>query len=460
MTLFAPGDPRPVHFMGIAGAGMSALALIAKRRGVQVTGCDQDPSGAQDLVALGVPVSRGHDPSHLEGARAVVVTAAIPPNHPEVERARALGVPVIRRADALGEAVAGGTVVAIAGTHGKTTTTVMVTEGLAAAGRNPTGLVGGRVAGWGGNARQGSSELFVVEADEYDKAFLSLEPTVAVVNNVEPDHLECYGSVGALEDAFVEFAGRARRVIASAEDPGAQRVVRALKVPVWTVGTESGDVRIRNAHFSATGSTAQVKLPNGDSVALTLQVPGAHNVRNAGVALAAVHAVGANVRTAAAALAEFRGVARRFERLGEVNGVMVVDDYAHHPTEVAATLAGARQAFPDRRVVAVFQPHLYSRTAAHGTALGQALSAADVAVVAPIYGAREAPMPGVTSDLVIDAARAAGTETVKVLDRAQLTDAVAGVLKPGDLLLTMGAGDVTRVGPEILMARRREHAAR
>ncbi|HEX4560811.1 MAG TPA: cyanophycin synthetase, partial [Gemmatimonadales bacterium] len=282
----------------------------------------------------------------------------------------------------------------------------------------------------------------------------------AVVNNVEPDHLECYGSVGALEEAFAEFAGRARRVIASAEDPGAQRVVRALKVPVWTVGTESGDVRIRNAHFSATGSTAQVKLPNGDTVALTLQVPGAHNVRNAGVALAAVHAVGANVRTAAAALAEFRGVARRFERLGEVNGVMVVDDYAHHPTEVAATLAGARQAFPDRRVVAVFQPHLYSRTAAHGKALGQALSAADVAVVAPIYGAREAPLAGVTSDLVIDAARTAGTETVKVSDRAQLTDVVAGLLKPGDLLLTMGAGDVTRVGPEILMARRRERSVR
>jgi UDP-N-acetylmuramate--alanine ligase len=197
-----------------------------------------------------------------------------------------------------------------------------------------------------------------------------------------------------------------------------------------------------------------VTLPNGDSVALTLQVPGAHNVRNAGVALAAVHAVGANVRSAAAALAAFRGVARRFERLGEGDGVMVVDDYAHHPTEVAATLAGARQAFPDRRVVAVFQPHLYSRTAAHGKALGQALAAADVAVVAPIYGAREAPMAGVTSDLVIDAARAAGAETVKIPDRASLTAEVAELLRPGDLLLTMGAGDVTRVGPEILAARR------
>ena len=463
MTLFAPGDPRPVHFMGIAGAGMSALALIAKRRGVLITGCDQDPGGAQDLVALGVPVAKGHDPAHVDGVRALVVTAAVPRDHPELKRAQALGIPVIRRADALGEAVAGGTVVAIAGTHGKTTTTVMVTEGLAAAGRNPTGLVGGRVAGWGGNARQGGTDLFVVEADEYDRAFLSLKPTVAVVNNVEPDHLECYGTVEALETAFVEFAGTARRVILSADDPGAQRVAHRLGVPVWSVGTDRGDVRIRDAHFAATGSTARVTLPNGDAVSLSLQVPGAHNVRNAAVALAAVHAVGANVRSAAAALAEFRGVARRFERLGEANGVMVVDDYAHHPTEVAATLSGARQAFPDRRVVAVFQPHLYSRTAVHGQALGQALAAADLVVVAPIYGAREAPMPGITSAVVIDAARAAGAETVAVADRAKLTGDVAARLEPGDLLLTMGAGDVTRVGPEILAARRgagRERAPR
>src|SRR6185503_19559926 len=199
---------RPIHFMGIAGAGMSALALIARHLGVTITGCDTDPSGAADLAALGVQVWRGHDPGHLEGARAVVVTAAVPPNHPELERARALAVPVIRRADALGELVAdgGGTLVAVAGTHGKTTTTVMVTEALTAAGRTPTGLAGGRVAAWHGNAKLGSRDLFVVEADEYDRSFLSLRPTVAVVNNVEADHLECYGTVAAIEDAFVEFA--------------------------------------------------------------------------------------------------------------------------------------------------------------------------------------------------------------------------------------------------------------
>src|SRR5881296_4159737 len=228
MTLFRTGDPRPIHLMGIAGAGMSALAMLARHRGVAITGCDTDTSGTgtDDLIALGVPVWKGHDPHHVEGARAIVVTAAVPRDHPELEKARALGLPVVRRADALGDLVAGGKegVVAVAGTHGKTTTTVMVTEALTAAGRNPTGLAGGRVAAWGGNARIGGRELFVVEADEFDRAFLSLAPTVAVVNNVEADHLECYGTVQALEDAFVQFANWGGRVIVGADDQGADRI--------------------------------------------------------------------------------------------------------------------------------------------------------------------------------------------------------------------------------------------
>src|SRR5256885_12227898 len=193
MTLFTTVDPRPIHFMGIAGAGMSGLALLAKEQGVAITGCDSDPTGAADLAANGVEIWRGHDPGHVAGARAVVVTAAVPGDHPELKRARALGVPVVRRADALSQAVAGGTVVAVAGTHGKTTTTVMVTEALAAAGRDPTGLAGGRVARWGGNARVGGRELYVVEADEFDRAFLSLEPGLARVDKLETDHLACYG---------------------------------------------------------------------------------------------------------------------------------------------------------------------------------------------------------------------------------------------------------------------------
>jgi UDP-N-acetylmuramate--alanine ligase len=360
-------------------------------------------------------------------------------------------MPIVRRADALGELVSGGSLVAVSGTHGKTTTTVMVTEALAAAGRNPTGLAGGRVATWGGNARVGGDELFVVEADEYDKAFLSLKPTVAVVNNVEADHLECYGSMEALEDAFVEFAARAQRVIVGADDAGADRIALRVGVPVWRVGLgATADVRIRGVRLEPGGSRATVALPNGQAIELELAVPGMHNVRNAAAALAVLQAVGANVEAGARALADFRGVGRRFERLGEAGGVSIVDDYAHHPTEVAATLAAARQAFPGKRIVAVFQPHLYSRTALHGEALGRALAAADVVIVAPIYGAREQPVAGVTHHLVVRGATRAGAATVAVRDRVALTRHVAGAVRSGDVVFTLGAGDVTRVGPELM----------
>jgi len=467
MTLFRTGDAKPIHFMGIAGAGMSALALIARHRGVSITGCDSDTSGAgvTDLTALEIPVFRGHDPTHVDGVRAVVVTAAVPRDHPELERARALGVPVVRRADALGELVSGGgaSLVAVAGTHGKTTTTVMVTEALTAAGRNPTGLAGGRVATWGGNARIGGTDLFVVEADEYDKAFLSLQPTIAVVNNVEADHLECYGSMEALEEAFAEFANRAGRVIVGADDDGADRVALRVSAPVWRVGHgATADVRIRGVRLEPGGSRATISLPGGHTVELELVVPGLHNVRNAAAAIAVLQALGADVQAGARALSEFRGVGRRFERLGEAGGVTVVDDYAHHPTEVAATLAAARQAFPGRRLIAVFQPHLFSRTALHGEALGKALAAADVVVIAPIYAAREQPQAGVTHHLVVRGATRAGAATVAVRDRAGLTTHVARAVRGGDVVFTLGAGDITRVGPElleILGAGSREHGA-
>src|SRR5467141_3725681 len=404
MTLFRTGDPRPIHLMGIAGAGMSALALIARHRGVAITGCDSDTSGtgADDLTALGVPVWRGHDPHHVEGARAIVVTAAVPRDHPELEKARALGLPVVRRADALGELVAGG--------------------------------------------REG-----VVAADEYDKAFLSLRPTIAVVNNVEADHLECYGSMEALEEAFADFASRAGRVIVGADDDGADRVALRVSAPVWRVGHGArADVRIRAVRLEPGGSRATIAMPGGHTVELELVVPGLHNVRNAAAALAVLLALGADVHAGARALSEFRGVGRRFERLGEAGGVTVVDDYAHHPTEVAATLAAARQVFPGRRLVAVFQPHLFSRTALHGEALGKALAAADVVVVAPIYAAREQPQAGVTHHLVVRGATRAGAATVAVRDRAGLTTHVARAVRGGDVVFTLGAGDITRVGPELL----------
>jgi UDP-N-acetylmuramate--alanine ligase len=450
MELFNADDRRPVHFMGIGGAGMSALALIACRRGIPVSGCDNDPAGAADVAALGAVVHRGHDPAHVEGTRAVVVTAAVKPDHPELVRARELGVPVVPRKEALAALIAGGRTVAAAGTHGKTTTTVMTTEALAAAGLAPTGLAGGRVSSWGGNAKLDGDALFVVEADEYATAFLALRPTVAIVNNVEADHLECYGSVAALEDAFVEFAGRAETVLIGADDSGARRVAARLSNRVWRFGAAAdAALRIMDVAPSAAGTTSRVLLPGGREVTLRLRVPGMHNLRNAVGALGAALALGAHLEPALEALAGFGGVGRRFERLGERGGVELVDDYAHHPSELVATLAAARQAYPGRRLVAVFQPHLFSRTAAHAEAMGVALAAADLAVVTEIYAAREAPLPGVSGRQVADATGRAGTAVIFEPDRDALGRRVLAALRPGDVVLTLGAGDITRLGPEL-----------
>lgn len=451
MALFNPSDKRTVHFMGIGGAGMSALALIACRRGVAVSGCDVDLSGAGDLRALGVGLSQGHDPSHLAGARAVVVTAAVPSSHPELERARELGLPIVPRKVALAELIEGADAVGISGTHGKTTTTVMTTEALTAAGLNPTGIAGGRVSTWGGNALVAGDRLFVVEADEYDKAFLTLHPTVAVVNNVEPDHLECYGSMAALEDAFVEFAGRARIAIVSADDPGAKQVGLRVKTTVRRFGLDpDADLRISDIVQREDRTEARIRWSGGGSVALRLTVPGLHNLRNAVAALGVVEAMGGKLEAAAAALAEFQGVGRRFERLGEFAGVAVVDDYAHHPSELTATLSAARQAFPGRRLVAVFQPHLYSRTAAHGQAMGQALAAADLVIVTEIYPAREQPIAGVSGQQVAEAAERAGADARFEPTRAEVGRTVYQALRAGDVVLTLGAGDITRVAPELV----------
>jgi UDP-N-acetylmuramate--alanine ligase len=430
---------------------MSALALIACRRGVVVSGCDSDPSGAADLAAMGVTIHAGHDPAHLDGARGVVVTAAVAPGHPELARAEALGIPVVPRKEALAALISGARSVAIAGTHGKTTTTVMTTEALTAAGLNPTGIAGGRVSGWGGNARVAGDELFVVEADEYDKAFLTLHPTVAVVNNVEPDHLECYGSEAALEDAFAEFAGRAETAIVSADDPGALRIAARLGGKLRRFGfAKDADLRITDVVQRADATEARIVRRGGEAVSLRLRVPGIHNLRNAVAALGAVEALGGAIGPAAAALAEFTGVGRRFERLGEHGGVAIVDDYAHHPSELDATLSAARQAYPGRRLVAVFQPHLYSRTAAHGQAMGRALAAADLVFVAEVYAAREQPIPGVSGRSVADAAVEAGAEARFEPARTALGRRVFEALKPGDVVLTLGAGDITRVGPELV----------
>ncbi len=457
-------DARPVHFIGIAGAGMSALAELLKRRGVIVAGTDANVTGAPDLVALGVPVS-AHDAALVRGARAVVYSSAIPATHPEMTAARELGLPVIRRAEALADAVSGGALVGIAGTHGKTTTTVMTTEALAAAGREPTGVVGGRVGSWGGNLRLGTltsdAATYVVEADEYDRSFLALSPTVAVVLNVEADHLDIYRDLDDIQRAFEQFLSPARVLVRCADDAGAMslRVAASREVIAYSAtapgaspAATAGDARLVARDVALTESGSQfVVVFDGETLGdIALQVPGIHNVRNALAAIGAGLALGCTVPAMAPGLQAFRGVERRFQRLGSVNGVDVVDDYAHHPTEVAATLAAARHAFPGRRLLVAFQPHLYSRTRDLQQEFAEALCGSDRVFLCDIYGARETPEPGVTSALIADRMP---SETVQWTGpRADVAQALQNSVQPGDVVITMGAGDITRTGPELLAA--------
>ncbi|HZF68251.1 MAG TPA: UDP-N-acetylmuramate--L-alanine ligase [Gemmatirosa sp.] len=460
--LLLAADPRPVHFVGIAGAGMSALAELFVRRGAAVTGCDAHAAHADDLRRLGITVHEAHDPAHVQGARALVVTSAMPKDHPELVAARTAGLPVIRRAEALAEAVAGGATIGIAGTHGKTTTTVLTTEALAAAGLDPTGIVGGRVGAWGGNLKFGGVERFVVEADEYDRSFLALTPTVAVITNVEADHLDIYADLADITATFAEFAGRARFIVACADDAGANALPFPASAEVVRYGVATGDgahpgghpdarLVARDVHVDADGRTRCTVSFDGQALgALALRVPGLHNVRNALAAVGVGLLLGATLDVMRAGLEGFGGVERRFQRLGAVNGVEVVDDYAHHPTEIEATLAAARAQFPGRRVIAAFQPHLFSRTRDFADAFGRALAQADATFLTEIYPAREQPIAGVSAALIADAARAAGRAPAWRGARGELAAALAEAVRPGDVVLTIGAGDVTRTGPELL----------
>ena len=450
MNLFLPSDPRPLHFVGIGGAGMSALAAIALKRGLMVSGSDMDASGCGELAAQGAQIFQGHHEANVGEARAVIVSAAIPQGHVEVEAARARGIPVIPRKEALAGLIGRARCVAIAGTHGKTTTTAMTTEAVAAAGFAVTGLAGGRVDAWGGNARLGGDDLFVVEADEYDQAFLTLHPTIAVVNNVEADHLECYGSLDALEGAFVTFAARADRVLVGNDSSGAERVAGRLpQERVWRFGPGAMPLGLNAIDTTPEGTSALLTLPGGVALPLRVRVPGVHNLRNASAAVGVVVALGGRPEPALEALANFRGVGRRFDRLGEFGGVAIVDDYAHHPTELRVTLAATRQAYPGRRLVALFQPHLYSRTREHHEAMGQALAMADLAIVTDVYPSREQPIPGITGALVAEAVRRHEGQVIYEPVREALAERVAEQLRSGDVLLTLGAGDINRVSLEV-----------
>lgn len=445
-------DRRPVHFVGITGAGMRALAELFVRLGVAVTGCDASPSGAAELAALGISVAAGHDATHIARSRAVVYSSAIDLDHRELATARAAGVPVIRRAEALAEAVRDGTVVGVAGTHGKSTTTVMTTEVLAASGEDPTGIVGGRVAAWGGNLRRGANTLFVVEADEYDRSFLALDPQVAVVTNIEADHLDIYRDLADLRETFARYIAGARYLALCADDVGAATLPTPPTAEVVRYGLGSEHARLVARDIRAEGATTAFSVWYDDAVAgdVVIRAPGEHNVRNALAALAVGLMLGKTVDAMAPGLAAFGGVERRFQHLGESAGVAVVDDYAHHPTEIRATVAAARTAYPGRRIVIAFQPHLFTRTRDFADEFGRALATADVILLADIYAAREDPIPGVTAALIVDAVRRAGAAVAWCGDRNDLAAALVTSVRPGDVVLTVGAGDVTNTGPELM----------
>ena len=447
---------RPVHFMGAGGAGMCALAELLLRHGGRVSGCDaKDGSALRSLERLGAEVQVGHDAAHVRGASALVVTSAVPDDHPEMAAARSAGIPVLKRARALGDWVASGTLVAIAGTHGKTTTTAMTTEILAAAGRNPTGVVGGRVIGWESNLRFGSEELFVVEADEYDRSFLTLTPDVSVITNVDADHLDIFGDFAGVRAAFSEFAARTRGTgptVVCSDDHGASSLLAGLGHRGFTYGTSAGSMlRATDVTIGPEATTCRLSEQGRPVDSLRLRVGGRHNLLNALGAACAARALEVGWDEILEALSGFEGVGRRFELLGEVDGVVVVDDYAHHPTEIEATLRTARARFPDARLVAVFQPHLYTRTRDFVTEFGRALALADVVWVTDVFPAREAPIEGVTGESVVDAARAAHAAEVRYhADVTSLAGALVATLQRGDVVVALGAGSIEAFGPAVL----------
>ncbi|MFC9239087.1 UDP-N-acetylmuramate--L-alanine ligase [Streptomyces decoyicus] len=459
----APAIPasmdRP-HFIGIGGAGMSGIAKILAQRGAQVAGSDaKDSATAQSLRALGATVHLGHAAGHLaEDATSVVVSSAIRPDNPELAAAHERGIPVVHRSDALASLMDGLRPIAVAGTHGKTTTTSMLAVSLGALGLKPSYAIGGDLDAPGSNAEHGSGEIFVAEADESDRSFHKYAPEVAIILNVELDHHANYASMDEIYESFETFVGRIRpggTLVIAADQPGARELTERISgrydIEVVTYGESAdADVRILKVNPRGLTSDVTVTLTSGKILTFTVSVPGRHYAHNAVAALAAGVALGLAPHNLASALGKYTGVKRRLQLKGEAAGVQVIDSYAHHPTEMTADLEAIRGAAEGSRVLVVFQPHLFSRTQELGTEMGQALALADASVVLDIYPAREDPIPGVTSALIIDAARAAGAEVTPESDQAAVADVIAGMAKPGDLVLTMGAGDVTDLGPAIL----------
>ena len=447
-----------VHFVGIGGIGMSGIAELLLNLGYGVSGSDLKESEiTRRLASLGGKIVLGHRAENVGPDVDVVVTSSAVrrSTNPEALAARARGIPVIRRAEMLAELMRLKDAVAIAGSHGKTTTTSMIATVLEHAGLQPTAVVGGKLNAFGSNARLGKGEWIVVEADESDGSFLHLTPTIGVVTNVDPEHLDHYGTVEALQQAFVDFADRVPfygLVVLCLDHPAVQHLIPRLSKRHVTYGISpqadwhADDVKL--AAFSARFSVTHRGKKMGD---VALKMVGAHNVLNALAACAVAHELGIPFDRTAEALAEFAGVQRRFTVRGESGGILIVDDYGHHPAEIRATLAGARASFPQRRIVCAFQPHRYSRTRDLLGEFATAFNDADVLLLADIYAAGEEPIPGVSGEKLHQAVRACGhRDATFVADRAALAQAVRSRARSGDLVITLGAGDVTHVPDELL----------
>jgi UDP-N-acetylmuramate--alanine ligase len=443
---------RTVHLVGIGGAGMSGIARLFLSRGVRVTGSDLKWSpGLRQLEEAGALVTLGHATGNLDRPDAVVVSTAIRGDNPEVVVARAREIPVLARAQVLAALMRHQRGIAISGTHGKTTTTSMIAVLLERVGRDPTYVIGGDLNESGSNARFGEGDLFVAEADESDGSFLLLSPEIAVVTNVDDDHLDFYRDRQEVEAAFVAFCRKAGTVVACGDDEAARRVLQASGTPGVTYGeSRENDVVVEVVELRQDGGRCRVSIA-GRTVDVAVSIPGRHYLQNAAAAISVANLIGVPPEDAARALTAFTGVRRRFERRGSGAGVVFVDDYAHHPVEVAATLEAARTS-GNRRLVAVFQPHRYSRTAALSRQLGESLSTADLIVVTDVYGAGELPVPGISGKLVVDALveTAPGKRAVYLPRRSDVAPFLAREVRSGDLILTLGAGDITMVGEETL----------
>jgi len=465
------GRTQRVHFVGIGGIGMSGIAELLSNLGYAVSGSDQKASEVTSrLQSLGVRVSVGHDAAHVGDADVVVYSSAVRPDNPEIADAQRRRIPVIPRAEMLAELMRLRTGIAVAGAHGKTTTTSMVALVLERAGLDPTAVIGGKLSAFGSNARLGRGEYMVVEADESDRSFLRLTPTVAVVTNIDEEHLEAYRDFDDLRQAFLDFANKVPfygAVIACVDDPHVRSLVPRMRRRVMTYGLDAAGADVRGADVAHDGGTwtCQVvagpglkdaaglrEAPRSPLCSLRLAIPGRHNLQNALAAVAVGLELGLDAERVAGALASFAGADRRFQRLGEAAGVLVIDDYGHHPTEIRAVLDAARASL-GRRLIVAFQPHRYSRTARLMDRFGPALAQADELVLAGIYAAGEDPIPGVTIEALAETMRpqlAGRLHLARTLD--DVVAAVASLARPGDAVITLGAGSIGTVGPKVLAA--------